>query len=284
MSPRGAPMASDFVKRKVLLLGDGGVGKTSLIRRFVVDKFSDDYIVTIGTKITKKDLRIDTGARTVDLSLMIWDVLGQRGYRGIQASSFDGARGVLFVYDLTRPETQDSLATYWLPRLRAVAGDVPRVVVGNKVDLLEDRGGAVRDAEEFAPTIGATAFASSAKTGENVEAAFLALGREVLAKSDARAVAPVAVDIENDGPLTLIGAVDRIILDFCRTFGDSEAGMPLARQQLVRAGLDITAPTRDGVALALEYLAEVEAGFRNADEVEANKVRRMAWVREASAS
>src|SRR5439155_825420 len=81
----------DRIKRKILLLGDGAVGKTSLIRRFVVDKFSDDYITTIGTKVTKKDLRIESPARSTDLTFMIWDVLGQKGYRGIQDSSFQGA-------------------------------------------------------------------------------------------------------------------------------------------------------------------------------------------------
>src|SRR3990170_686092 len=84
-------MSPDFIKRKVLLLGDASVGKTSLIRRFVVDKFSDDYITTIGTKVTKRDLRLELGNRTVDLSLMIWDVLGQKGYKGIQESAFRGS-------------------------------------------------------------------------------------------------------------------------------------------------------------------------------------------------
>lgn len=279
-------MSPDYVKRKVLLLGDGGVGKTSLIRRFVVDKFSDDYIVTIGTKITKKDLRIDVGPRTVDVSLMIWDVLGQKGYRGIQASSFDGARGVLLIYDVARLETRESLSTYWLPRLAAVAGEIPSVLVANKIDLLDDRETAVREAREFGADIGAASFVSSAKTGENVEAAFLALGRRVLAESESRrrTAAAALVEPENGGALTLIGAVDRIIMDFCRTFGDTETGMPLVRQQLTRAGLDIKAPTPDGLALAVEYLAEVEAGFRNADEVESNKLRRMSWIREAVAS
>src|SRR5207249_1578112 len=108
--PRGqrGRMSPDFIKRKILLLGDASVGKTSLIRRFVVDKFSDDYITTIGTKVTKKDLRFDQGNRTVDLSMMIWDVLGQKGYKGIQESAFRGARGVILVFDLTRPETKAS--------------------------------------------------------------------------------------------------------------------------------------------------------------------------------
>ena len=59
--------------------------------------------------MTKRDLRIDEGNRIVDLSLLIWDVLGQKGYRGVQDSAFRGARGVLLVYDLARPETRDSL-------------------------------------------------------------------------------------------------------------------------------------------------------------------------------
>src|SRR3990172_5890618 len=125
-------MSPDFIKRKVLLLGDASVGKTSLIRRFVVDKFSDDYITTIGTKVTKRDLRLELGNRTVDLSLMIWDVLGQKGYKGIQESAFRGARGVLLVYDLTRPETRETLGEYWVPRVRAVAGAVPMLLGGEQ--------------------------------------------------------------------------------------------------------------------------------------------------------
>src|SRR5437773_8000902 len=71
-------MSPDFIKRKILLLGDASVGKTSLIRRFVVDKFSDDYITTIGTKVTKKDLRLESPGKVTDLTFMIWDVLGQK--------------------------------------------------------------------------------------------------------------------------------------------------------------------------------------------------------------
>src|SRR6267378_7040900 len=115
-------MADDHFKRKILLLGDGAVGKTSLIRRFVVDKFSDDYITTIGTKVTKKDLRLELGSRTVDLSMMIWDVMGQKGKKGIEECAFRGARGVIVVLDLTRPETRVSFEEYWVPRVRGVAG------------------------------------------------------------------------------------------------------------------------------------------------------------------
>src|SRR3972149_733291 len=107
-------MVDDHIKRKILLLGDGAVGKTSFIRRFVVDKFSDDYITTIGTKVTKKDLRIESPSKAVELTFMIWDVLGQKGYKNIQESAFQGSKGALLVYDVTRPETVVSLAEYWL--------------------------------------------------------------------------------------------------------------------------------------------------------------------------
>ena len=272
-------MSPEFIKRKVLLLGDGSVGKTSLIRRFVVDKFSDDYITTIGTKVTKRDLRIDTGNRQVDLSLMIWDVLGQKGYKGIQDSAFRGARGVLLVCDLSRPETSRSLEEYWVPRFRAVTGSIPMVVVGNKVDLVPDKAKAGEGVRELGRQLRSPAFVSSAKTGENVEGVFLAMGRLVIALPEE--VSEAGEALEDEGPLTLVAATDQIIMDFCKEFGDMEAGMPLVRQQLTRAGVDMNAPTPDGLRLAVDYLAEVEAGFRNADEVEANRLRRLVWVKEA---
>src|SRR5207302_8623451 len=73
----GTAMVDDHIKRKILLLGEGAVGKNSVIRRFVGDKFSDEYITTIGTKVTKKDLRIESPGKVTDLTFMIWDVLGQ---------------------------------------------------------------------------------------------------------------------------------------------------------------------------------------------------------------
>ena len=272
-------MSPDFIKRKILLLGDASVGKTSLIRRFVVDKFSDDYITTIGTKVTKKDLRLELGSRTVDLSMMIWDVLGQKGYKGIQESAFRGARGVILVFDLTRPETRVSFEEYWVPRVRGVAGPIPMIVVGNKVDLAEKREDAVRAVADLARKYGAAPFVSSAKTGESVEALFLTIGKLVVQ-------APEAPEAEGrgakeEGPLTLVGATDQIIVDFCREFGDMETGMPLVRQQLTRAGVDINVPTKEGLRLAVEYLGETEAGFKSAEEVEANKLRRLAWIKEA---
>ncbi|HKW43051.1 MAG TPA: Rab family GTPase [Thermoplasmata archaeon] len=272
-------MMDDRVKRKILLLGDGGVGKTSLIRRFVVDKFADEYITTIGTKVTKKDLRIESPGRVTDLTFMIWDVLGQKGYKGIQESSFHGAKGALLVYDVSRPETAQSLQDYWIPHLIAITNAIPIVVVGNKVDLVDSRRDASDALDELKDALETPGFLSSAKTGDNVEETFTALAKAVIAESEARLARRAAIDgITSE----YIVVADQIIMDFCGVMGGQEAAMPIVRQQMTRAGIDVKAPTREGLRLAVEYLAETESSFRNAAEVEASKKKRLGWIKEVA--
>src|SRR5437762_1463863 len=80
-------MASESMKAKIVLLGDGVIGKTSLIRRFVVDQYSDEYITTIGTKVSKRSLSLGHPAAEVEMAMQIWDVLGQKGYSGVQKTA-----------------------------------------------------------------------------------------------------------------------------------------------------------------------------------------------------
>src|SRR5205809_155721 len=274
-----AVMVDDHVKRKILLLGDGAVGKTSLIRRFVVDKFSDDYITTIGTKVTKKDLRIESPSKATDMTFMIWDVLGQKGYRGIQESSFQGAKGALLVYDVTRPETAESLHEYWIPHLLSVTDPIPIVLVANKVDLADSRRKVQEDLDDLKDVLQVDGFVSSAKTGLNVEAGFLGLAKAMIAKADAKVMKRDAVE-ETWNPF--IAVTDQIIVDFCEFMGGQEAAMPIVRQQLTRAGIDVKAPTKEGLRLAVDYLAEAESSFRNAADVEASKLRRLGWIKEVA--
>src|SRR5207249_2387109 len=79
-------MPREPMKSKVVLLGDGGVGKTSLIRRFVVDQYSDDYITTVGTKVSKRSLSLGSPLAELEMVMQIWDVLGQKGYSGVQSA------------------------------------------------------------------------------------------------------------------------------------------------------------------------------------------------------
>ena len=272
----------EYFKKKVLILGDGAVGKTSLIRRYVVDAFSDEYITTIGTKTTKKDIAVEVGGQASNVSLLIWDVLGQRGYSEVQTNAFQGAKGVLLVYDVSRPETRGSLVDYWIPRVWSVVGHLPMVVFANKADL------AARPAAEEAQLRMMTelyeceGFLTSAKSGHNVEAGFLALGRALLLAGEAgpkqmRGV--LAVGAGGDG---LIGVTDKIMADFCREFGDIESAMPIVKHQCTRAGVDVKAPSKDGLLRLVEYLAGVEQGFKPAERVTENRTRRMGWLRKAN--
>ncbi len=270
-------MSDDRIKRKVLLLGDGAVGKTSLIRRFVVDKFSDDYITTIGTKVTKKDLRIESPGKVTDITFMIWDVLGQKGYKNIQVSSFQGAKGALLVYDVARIDTLRSVKEYWIPHLLDVTKAIPIVLVGNKIDLSKDRSTARTDLEDAMEELRVNGFLSSAKTGESVEACFVCLAKHVLAEAEARV--RKGERVEEDVPNELIAVCDQIIMDFCDVMGGHEQAMPIVRQQFTRAGVDIKAPTVSGLRLGVEYLAEAESSFRNAEDVEASKIKRLGWIK-----
>ncbi len=161
-----------FVK-KICLLGDGEVGKTSLIRRYVLDQFDDQYIQTFGAKVTKKVLDLED----VSLTLMIWDVLGQKTQKTLHSSYYTGANGVLLVCDMTRPDTFEHL-NHWAADLMEVSGEIPVLVLGNKCDL--EMKIDPLDLEDFAATLGCSFMLTSAKTGQNVQEAFMAIGQRTM--------------------------------------------------------------------------------------------------------
>lgn len=158
---------------KVCLLGDGAVGKTSLVRRYVYDAFDDKYLMSFGTKVSKKTVGV--GDASVDL--MVWDILGQKTNESLHAAYYKGAAGALAVCDFTRPETMANLSG-WLASLKTVVGDVPVVILGNKCDL--DKRFSVADLTSFGGSAGCDTLQTSAKTGENVEAAFSLISRKML--------------------------------------------------------------------------------------------------------
>jgi len=265
-------METKQVKRKVLLIGDGAVGKTSLIRKFVMDKFDDKYITTIGTKITKKDLRYNVQDKETMLTLMIWDILGQKGYKSIQASSYRGAEGAMIVCDLTRSETLANTSDYWIPELHKVADAVPLVFVGNKCDLLEQRQVTENDLKAMAERFGAPSFVASAKTGENVEALFTKLGELVLGRNSLDG--PTCPQKQDRTITSLIDITDIIIAEFCETFGDHETAMAAVRQQFSLAGVDVKKPTKETLIRAVEKLAEVEKSFKDDFSVKSTLAKR----------
>ncbi|MGQ0798363.1 MAG: Rab family GTPase [Methanobacteriota archaeon] len=182
---------SKHVKKKICLVGDASVGKSSLIRRFVLNLYDDYYLTTLGTKVSKKELKVPFASADliVRLDLGIWDIMGQKSLRELlQDAYFAGTNGVLAVCDVTRRVTLDGLDE-WIERVRRVAGRVPIVACVNKKDLSDRAEFGPAEIEAFATRIGCPYFLTSAKSGENVEAAFQRLGGLIVDEHEATILA-----------------------------------------------------------------------------------------------
>lgn len=176
----------DLMKVKVCFIGDAGVGKTSLIKRFVLDVFDDRYIATIGTKVTKKIVEVTDQGSTVKVMMLVWDIMGQKGFRELlREAYFFGAHGAIAVCDVTNKETLEELR-YWIKALTDVAGDVPIVFAGNKADLESDCVVKDEELQELAEKYRSEAFMTSAKTGQNVEQVFRTLALAMSEKMGSR--------------------------------------------------------------------------------------------------
>lgn len=181
-------MVSEYrMKAKVCLVGEAAVGKTSLIRRFVVNAFDDRYITTLGANVTKKELLVEVPERDlfVEMDMIIWDIMGEKGVRDLlQEAFFNGAQGIIAACDITRYSTLRELDD-WVQSVFKVVGDVGVVYAINKVDLKDESLVFIseRDVEMSARAFDARYFYTSAKTGENVQAAFQTIADDIVRRS-----------------------------------------------------------------------------------------------------
>ncbi len=167
-----------MITKKVVLIGDFATGKTSLIRRYVDNQFSDDYLTTIGVKISKKRIQL---SEEVELQLMIWDIEGRTDVKDTNPAYVLGAHGVILVGDCTRQSSIDNIALH-LKLAQKLLKNVPAVVALNKADLLtedvqmESLASQLHDSLEGVEEI----FETSAKDSRNVEELFLSLSKAIL--------------------------------------------------------------------------------------------------------
>ncbi len=167
---------------KICLIGDFAVGKTSLARRFLYNEYQADYQATIGVNISKKEIHL-TDPIPAQVTLVIWDLAGGEPFTPIVEAYYRGAAGALFVADITRPATVEHLSQY-IEEFRLVNPDADAVVLLNKVDLLSAHAVEAFDQETLREKLGTPIFLTSARTGYNVENAFLSLARRLLEKTN----------------------------------------------------------------------------------------------------
>ncbi|MBY9006089.1 MAG: GTP-binding protein [Candidatus Lokiarchaeota archaeon] len=159
---------------KVILTGPGAVGKTSLVNRYITNTFVKNYKITIGVDFMSKTLKINQNKIA---KMTIWDIGGQERFKFLRQSFYEGSHGALLVFDLTRAVTFHEMKS-WLLELQQSAGiKTPFVLIGNKADLIKDIGECVdsNEVRMFAEQYNSIYIETSAKSGDNVENAFLQL-------------------------------------------------------------------------------------------------------------
>ncbi len=159
------------LQKKICLLGDFAVGKTSLVQRFVHHRFDEKYLSTVGVNISRKEILLD---EQTQLHLLIWDLAGGEEFVGPQANYIKGASGALLVCDLTRAITLSALKLY-AADFHAASPAASFVILANKSDLTAQRVLTENQLTELADELSAPLMMTSAKNDDNVERAFAML-------------------------------------------------------------------------------------------------------------
>ncbi|MFX1322359.1 MAG: Rab family GTPase [Promethearchaeota archaeon] len=172
-----------YTKYKVVIFGDGGVGKTTLTNRYLTGIFEERYQLTIGMDFYLKKLELNRNK----ISLQIWDFAGEEKFRFLLPSAVLGAQGTIFMYDITQYSTFESLIE-WLRVFNKANKEnnqeVSTILVGSKFDLEENRTVSKEEGKIFAKENNFLDFIEcSSKTGENVEVVFETISRIMIEKS-----------------------------------------------------------------------------------------------------
>ena len=173
-------------QKKICLLGDPAVGKTSLIRRFVEDTFDDNYVSTIGTNVLSKLVNLyfpETG-ETTRIKLLIWDIAGQSKFHLMRQNFYNGAKGLLLVFSLADQDSFDNIIQ-WYEDVRLCEGEgLSALLLGNKADLVDKRKVSQEEIDKLSKTLNLEYMEVSALTGQNINEAFQKLAENILATKE----------------------------------------------------------------------------------------------------
>ncbi|KAH3764688.1 Ras-related protein Rab-21 [Pelomyxa schiedti] len=161
---------------KVVLLGEGSVGKTSLLLRYVRNEYSSDHVQTVQASFLPKRVTLEGKSAR----LLIWDTAGQERFHALGPIYYRDAHGALLVYDITDKESFDRVQV-WVKELRKMLGnDIVLSIAGNKVDLDRNRVVELQEAEDYAASVGAKHYLTSAKLNKGIEEMFKDIAKRLL--------------------------------------------------------------------------------------------------------
>ena len=176
---------------KVILCGDPSVGKTSILSRYVDDQFSDEYNQTLGANFLIKEIEVSKVINKLQIKnpnlkknikefkLYFWDIGGQQDKLFSNEYYFVQAVGAFVVYDVTNRESFDNI-DFWISKLKELSGDIPFIIIGNKIDKEDERLVPVEEARERVDSYSVQYMETSAKSNENIDKAFESLSVQIL--------------------------------------------------------------------------------------------------------
>ena len=170
-----SPEVKEDFKIKIVVVGDSGVGKTNLIKRFITNEFSENFKATIGVEFMSKTYRINKHLFKIE----IWDTAGQERYKSITAVYYKGAKGGIVVYDTTEQTTFDNIDKWMLEIKDKTSKDIKLMIIGNKIDLKDEREVENEEALKKAVSFGIPLMETSALDATNVKEAFNGLLKEI---------------------------------------------------------------------------------------------------------
>ncbi|CDR96311.1 Rab1b, putative [Babesia bigemina] len=210
---------------KIIIIGDSGAGKSSLLLRFAVspsthrhiamqdDTYSESYMSTIGVDFKIKTVKIDNAT----IKLQIWDTAGQERFRTITSTYYRGAHGIITVYDVTSRVSFESVKKTWLTDIEKYSNaNITKILIGNKIDLEDQRAVTTDEAREFATQHNMDYIEASAKTAQNVEKAFESIARTLKDKATRCTTTAPTPNTFNLGSTTRVAANRNIVSDKCQ--------------------------------------------------------------------
>ncbi|MHA2203759.1 MAG: Rab family GTPase [Candidatus Hodarchaeales archaeon] len=169
---------------KIVLIGDGAVGKTSIRRRYMGEGFRADFLATMGADFAYLKTNIDGN----EIEWQIWDLAGQPAFRNVMKAYYKGTMGALAVFDVSQPITLENINS-WTQEAQFHAKtfpELPVVIVGNKIDLRDEIPNCTKTINGFvkAKSLNAEFIETSAKTGENIDDAFTKLAHQIIKRTN----------------------------------------------------------------------------------------------------